>query len=62
MELSSEIENALIIVAGIWAAELKDIDPGDREFAINKWIERHQINYHHLRDHFEDRKLPEDHH
>lgn len=54
MALSPEVKAALIVVAGIWAAELKDVDPTARRLAINKWAKRHDVIYQALLKKFEE--------
>ena len=55
MSLSNEKEAALMVIAGIWAAELKDIEPRHRRVALAKWWKRYDAIYEVLRDKVEDK-------
>ena len=59
MVVTREIEAALVVVAGIWAAELKDVDLDDREIAVSKWIDRMEYIYQHLRKDLDEKVLIE---
>ena len=54
MALRPEIESALIVVVGTWAAKLADIEPKYRKAALARWLKRYESIYGILEKRFEN--------